>query len=425
MANYTHSLAFTVRARETVGVDRLIAPEIDSNGVFQASADEEVLQSLDGAKISFSRMKIIKIPDGASPRQRARLERKMERQQWEHLGKLKHASFLVTSSRLVWIAKHRADMWVGFSPAGLVKAAAKTAVSSARAAGKWDIGQVVLTMVGSVAADGNKHVIFTFADSETRFRVDVEKVRNAREFVGLIHERSVPLIRRAYEQYSSHQSDAILALREYEALEDASRRQGSVVSYMVPYVCHAPFMPSLSGSDSSGTAVPTPVDTLDRKQELSNVPQATGMSKRKRSRLSVGFRRFVKAISPPIVMAIVIIERLYAYRNFSFSPKYLTTSVLCVVVAGVLAGLIVSWLLSLIWIRRGALTFLGYAALGFAAWEEWGNLWFAPLQWTYELSRQVQYAPLEIVYVLRIDTQLTFALFMMAVAWGLLLRRGD
>ncbi len=243
MSAYTHSLAFTVRPKDTVGVDIRIAPEIDSDGGFRPSAKETVLCAFEGASISFSRKKVIEIPEDASPRQRARLEKKIERQQWEHIGTLKKARFIATSLRLIWIAKHRGQVWVGFSPKGLLKAAAKTAASSVMAAGKWDLGQVLLTMVGGTGADGDKRLVFTFADSETKFSVDVEKIAGAQGSLVQIHQRAAELIRRAYEQYLPHQQEAIDALRSHEVQEDPSHHEGSFVSYSAPYVCLAPLLP--------------------------------------------------------------------------------------------------------------------------------------------------------------------------------------
>jgi hypothetical protein len=433
MSAYTHPLAFTVRPKDTAGVELRTAPEIDSDGRFRPSPMETVLCEFENASISFSRKKVIEIPQDASPRKRARLEKKIEKQHWEHLGTLKKARFVATSFRLLWIAKHKGEVWVGFTPKGLLKAAARTAASSVMAAGKWDIGQVLLTMVGGAGADGDKRLVFTFADSETKFRIDVEKIRGARDSLPRIHQRAVSLIRRVYEQYSPHQTEAIEALRSHEARQEPTRHKGSFVSYSAPYVCVAPLLPDEQGSVPTSSAPQARVDPQPPPPTAPR-PAADGRSARASRRIEKKqraasrarrFRRWIKILSPPVVMAVAVVRWMSSVGMSGRSAEYMATSTLCLVALGVLTGLVISWVLSGIRIRRGGLALVGYGVLGFAAWQEWGDPWYAPLQLTYELSSQVQSAPFHVAYVLQYFPSLAFSLFVMAMAWGLLMRGGD
>ncbi|MCK4411326.1 hypothetical protein KAV67_03485 [Candidatus Bipolaricaulota bacterium] len=245
MSDYKHSLAFSVRAKDTLSVDLAIAPEIDSDGGFHPATSETILYTYSPTAVSFDQKKIIRIPEHVSERQRAKLERKKERQKWENVGALKKSTVAVTPFRVVWICKQRGDVSIGFSPKGLMKAALKTAASAVMAAGKWYIGQVLLSMITAVAARLDDRVVLLFEDSEMEYRVSIDPVdHKAKECAREIYRRSLSLVRSALEEHAPDQTDEIASLRELEASPEVSWQREQYTGYTVPIFFRIPVLPS-------------------------------------------------------------------------------------------------------------------------------------------------------------------------------------
>ena len=500
MSGYKYPLIFSVRAKETRGIDPTIAPEIDSDGVFHPTPEEQILYSFSPTVVSFARKRIIEIPEDATSRQRTRLEKKKDRQKWECLGTLKRSTVVVTPLRIIWVCKERGEVWVGFSPKGLAKAALKTVTSAVMATGKWYIGQVVLTMLSTIATCSDDAIILLFSDSEKQYRIDIAQVNHkAAVCAEEVFQHSLRLVRAALEQYAPGQTAEISALQALEASPSPSWHKEEYTGYTVPVSFKLPVISIPTSTSASTTQSPreiaSPVSTFTAQIASTPEPVATPTTPVTRSaskallrpsaRVLAGFvaslhlvaggyglavyvlytssleilaaaayllfisvflgilaingephltsrsvrgswfkrSKWARLLAPPLVMAFAIGLFLTSLDVVSLTKGVLASSLVCTIAFGVLMGVVFGRLLHrVIKLSRVALGALSLGVLGFGAWQEWGDPWRIAVRWTYRLAEDFAGLSPYIAVVLRIDPRFTFALVIMAFAWGIALQ---